>query len=360
MPITLPSIALLFLAAVVSALLIRRMIAVAVLDTPVHRSAHTQPTPKGGGVGVIGAFLLVLPPLRATLGLPAFTTPVGVLWVAVAALAIVSWIDDVKQWSPWVKLGAQIGAAMLVTACSPPLPGPLGLWIGAAIALPWLLFVTNAVNFMDGLNGLVSGVLCLSFACLALLPSPTAASDLRAESALLACTLLAFLPFNFPRARIFMGDVGSQSCGLLVGAAALSGVRLDASGLFDPSTAIEVLCLTAGLLYDVGITLCRRALAGERLLEAHRGHLYQVAYRVGMPRTTVALIHWGFVLWGATWFTLLRPSLITTCVTTGSTTMEEGGHLSGLLLLLALIALPQLIWTGVVVSLERRRPVGRW
>ncbi|GBQ95136.1 undecaprenyl-phosphate alpha-N-acetylglucosaminephosphotransferase [Acetobacter nitrogenifigens DSM 23921 = NBRC 105050] len=360
MPITLPSIALLLLAAMISALLIRRMIAVAVLDTPVHRSAHTQPTPKGGGVGVIGAFLLVLPPLRATLGLPALTAHVAVLWVAVAALAIVSWIDDVKQWSPWVKLAAQIGAAMLVTACVSPLPGPLGAWVGAAIALPWLLFVTNAVNFMDGLNGLVSGVLCLSFACLALLPSAAATTGLRAESALLACTLLAFIPFNFPRARIFMGDVGSQSCGLLIGAAALAGVRPDASGLFDPSTAIEVLCLIAGLLYDVGVTLCRRALAGERLLEAHRGHLYQVAYRVGMPRTTVALIHWGFVLWGATWFTLLRPSFIAMGAATGTTTAEAVGHISALLSLLGLIALPQLVWTSVVVSLERRRPLDRW
>lgn len=345
------SLGLLILAYGIAALLCRRMIAVAVLDTPGHRSSHSTPTPKGGGVGVVGAFLILFFPMRHMCGLAAFTPDALALWVAVALLAAVSWLDDVYQWRPTIKLAAQIISALLVAAATLPLSSLSSSTIVMAafvLAVTWTVFVTNAVNFMDGLNGLVSGSLCLTFLCLALPFWPSDTVELRLSAALLAFGLLAFLPLNFPRARIFLGDVGSQPCGLLVATAALFLATPDiAPKIPDIHAGLLVPCLTAGLLYDVAFTLIRRGCMGEKLLQAHRGHLYQIAFRSGVPMPVVSLLHWGFVLWGGAAYALF------------SLPAREGA-LNGDLLTVALVILPQLLWTAFVVLRVQRHPVGRW
>jgi UDP-GlcNAc:undecaprenyl-phosphate GlcNAc-1-phosphate transferase len=111
---------------------------------------------------------------------------------------------------------------------------------------------------------------------------------------LLAAGLAGFLPFNFPRARIFMGDVGSQFSGFILAILAVVASRLDNVEL----SFLIVPMLLSGVLFDVAFTLIRRAIAGERLTEPHRGHLYQVAHRSGLPAVTVALVHWGFAGFG--------------------------------------------------------------
>ncbi|GBR08759.1 MraY family glycosyltransferase [Acetobacter oeni] len=332
-----------------ASLLIRRMIAIAVLDTPGHRSAHTSPTPKGGGIGVIGAFLLFFIPLRTACDLPPLTIEAGGLWIAVALLAVVSWLDDVYQWPPLIKLTTQLFAAIIVTLTMLPVDAfssPLILCGAVVASIIWLVFVTNAVNFMDGLNGLVAGSLCLTFLCLTLPGWPADSLDTRLVAALIAFGLLAFLPYNFPHARIFLGDVGSQSCGLLTGTAALSFMTNGSHEMLSSlDSALLVPCLIAGLLYDVTITLIRRAIVGEKILQAHRGHLYQVACRSGVPMPVVSLIHWGFVIWGGCVFALVGHTITAA---------------SGITIIFALIALPQLAWTIFVLLRIRQHPVGRW
>ena len=100
--------------------------------------------------------------------------------------------------------------------------------------------------------------------------------------------------------------------------------------------------LLCGVLYDVAFTLCRRWQAGDRLHQAHRGHLYQVAFRAGMPAALVTLLHWGFVLWGAA---------IALSAAHGRITMP---------LAVTLALAPQLAWTGMVIRLARRAAIGRW
>lgn len=342
-----PALGLLLLAYVISALLCRRMIAVAVLDTPGHRSAHTAPTPKGGGVGVIGAFLLLFFPMRYLCGVPALTPDSVTFWCAIAFLAIISWLDDVYQWSPLIKLAAQILSAIMVTAAILPMGGfasPAWFLVAAVGATLWTVFVTNAVNFMDGLNGLVSGTLCLAFLCLALPFWPSDTPELRLIAALLTFGLLAFLPLNFPHARIFLGDVGSQACGLLIATAMLVlATPAIAPAIPDLHAALLVPCLIAGLLYDVAFTLVRRAFAGEKLLQAHRGHLYQIAFRSGVPMPVVTLLHWGFVLWGAGMYALLSLPPV-----------------ESVWLTIAAVVLPQLVWTAFVLLRVKKHPVGRW
>ena len=133
---------------------------------------------------------------------------------------------------------------------------------------------------------------------------------------------------NFPKARIFMGDVGSQAGALVI-----------AWGAMQPShtSTLIVLAVLSGVLWDVLFTLARRARAGDRLTEAHRGHLYQLAIRSGLPMPLVTIVYWGFALWGAV-ACLANEWLVTAL----------------------LILLPQLCWTGYICTRARARVQDRW
>ena len=203
-------------AALLSAIVVRAMIGVAVLDVPGHRSAHSRPTPKGGGVGVMAAFLLGLP-LAQWLQAGAQGRASLCLLGAAGCMAVFSWLDDLRQFPPISKLLVQVAAALLVLGGILPLPGHAA---GLVAGFCWLLFVTNALNFIDGLNGLAAGSMAL--ACLFIGLVVPGAGRLEADAAcLLAAGLLGFLPFNMPRGRIFLGDVGSQGAGLVVAALGL-------------------------------------------------------------------------------------------------------------------------------------------
>ncbi len=282
-----------------SAVVVWVMIGVGALDHPGERSSHAVPTPKGGGVGIVAAFMAGMAGLAVT-----GVHPPGMLTVMAASglMAGVSYMDDVRLWNFAVKLAAQLAATGLVLASGIwlrvvhlPWFGTVHTgWAGVPLTAAWILFVTNAVNFIDGLNGLASG--CGFVACLflAVAAGPAAGGTVFLPALFLAAGIAGFLPFNYPRARIFMGDVGSQFCGFLL---AVLGVA--ASTLAAPSlSALLMPMLLLPLLADVALTLLRRARDGERLTQAHRGHFYQVANRAGIPAWAVTLIYWGLTVWG--------------------------------------------------------------
>lgn len=305
-------------AVVLCNLLILLMIRAGVLDHPVARSSHTRPTPKGGGIGIVGAFILCLPPAlyeaHASMRIvPAIT---GLL-VGMILLGTVSWLDDVRPFPARYKLAAQFVATIAAA-------------IGTGATLPELIpfvlaavFITNALNFIDGINGLASGVMAISALVLA------STGLMPVAFVLLAVCLLSFLPYNFPKARIFMGDVGSQPVGLAIAWGGMTG--------FGTGSAVLVIALLSGVLWDVTFTLARRARAGERLAQAHRGHLYQLAVRSGLPVPLVTCLYWGFALWGAAAFA------------TGQ-----------IITMVLMIVLPQLAWTGYVCTRARTRVQDRW
>jgi UDP-GlcNAc:undecaprenyl-phosphate GlcNAc-1-phosphate transferase len=283
---------LLFLGlAVLSAVLVRLMISVGALDVPVARSSHAVPTPKGGGVGIVAAFavgtMFSLHGVGGLLELPVLG--------AVLVLAWVSYLDDVHGWPFAAKLAAQLGAAGVAMGCGHvvrflPWPGLVGIplgYVGAALTLGWFLFVTNAVNFIDGLNGLAGG--CTLVACL--LAVVAAPHSLGYQAGALAAGMAGFLPFNYPRARIFMGDVGSQVCGFLLADFAVVAARDTQAFLVVPLALLPILA-------DVAFTLVRRAAQGARLTQAHRGHLYQVAQRSFMGAAWISALYWAFSAWG--------------------------------------------------------------
>ncbi|GAN89275.1 undecaprenyl-phosphate alpha-N-acetylglucosaminephosphotransferase [Gluconobacter frateurii M-2] len=303
-------------AALLCMVLVALMIRAGVMDHPVHRSSHTRPIPKGGGIGIIGAFLLCLPPALYLTHQSFFTGPILGLIGGVILLATVSWLDDLYSFPARYKLAAQfIAAALAAFGSGASLPLTVLFVLGA-------VFIANALNFIDGINGLASGVMALSALFLA-------ASGIQpVVFVLFAICLLVFLPWNFPKARIFMGDVGSQSGALIIAWGAMQPHHL---------TAMLTLALLSGVLWDVLFTLARRARAGDHLAQAHRGHLYQLAVRSGMPMPLVTVIYWGFVLWGAIACIAGQP------------------WKTGLLVLL-----PQLCWTGYICTRAKARVQDRW
>ncbi len=328
--------------AAVSAATVRFMIARGPIDRPDARKAHTRPVPKGGGVGIVLAFLVGIAFLYAFADFARLADGYfrGLILASVA-IAGVALLDDVWNGPFTIKLGAQIGAALLavgsglvVDRLNLPGLGSVALGLAAApLTLCWIVFMTNAVNFMDGLNGLVPGVCALAGTILAVLAAVMGGWFVYAAGGLLAAGLVGFLPFNFPRARIFLGDVGSQFCGFVLAVLTIAAGRFQGVEL----SVILVPMLLMGLLFDVAFTLVRRTLNGDRVTTPHRSHLYQIAHRAGVPATAVTLVHWGFVLWGAA-----------CCVLFLATT----GPLRPAAVLAVLI--PQSIWAAFVIRRGQR------
>jgi UDP-GlcNAc:undecaprenyl-phosphate/decaprenyl-phosphate GlcNAc-1-phosphate transferase len=334
--------------ALLSALIVRLMIAVRIMDRPDPRKAHDRPTPKGGGVGIVAAFLLGIAILYqfaefARLAHPYF---LGVIQASVA-IAVVAFLDDLFDWPFTIKLGVQLLAALVAIASGLwieglriPYVGAVGIgWLGIPVTLGWLLFCTNAVNFIDGLNGLASGVALIASLFLAVIAARLGGWFAYAAAGLLAAGIVGFLPFNFPRARIFMSDVGSQFCGFMLAVLGVVASRFDGAEL----SFLLVPMLLSGVLYDVAFTLVRRSMARERVTQPHRGHLYQVAHRAGVPAEAVAVIHWGFAAFGGAccvWF-IAAPTALKPVIPFAT-------------------LVPQLAWTWFVTTRAHRAGLERW
>lgn len=245
-----------------------------VLDRPNDRSSHLVPTPRGGGIALIGSVLLAWIVL-AQRGY----VPLAVIGVSLAAglLALVSWIDDLGGLSPIARLFAQAAAVAVGVLALPETQNGLQGWLGAAayfaaIGLLWIWW-TNLFNFMDGIDGLAGSEAAAIGGGLLLFASIGAGADV--QLALLAAGIvgaaIGFLVWNWSPAQIFLGDVGSAPLGYLLGFLLL--------GLAVHGRWKIALILPLYFLADATITLVRRLLRGERVWQPHRQHYYQQAVR---------------------------------------------------------------------------------
>jgi UDP-GlcNAc:undecaprenyl-phosphate GlcNAc-1-phosphate transferase len=292
------------LLALLSAGAVRLMIAYPILDKPNARSAHKVPTPRGGGVGVVMAFVVGMIVLYqvAQFARIAERQFLGVILAAVA-IAAVALVDDIRAISARFRLVAQCAAALVAVASGlaiTRLAMPWGTvvelgWLAPVVTLVWIVGCTNAVNFMDGLDGLVGGTLLIVSAALCMISAVQGGWFVYAAALFLAAGFAGFLPFNLHPARIFMGDVGSQFAGFVLAVLAVASARFDVQQM----SFLIVPLLMFGLLFDAAFTLARRALMGARVTEGHRTHLYQLAQRSGMGVRRVAAVYWGFALWHA-------------------------------------------------------------
>jgi UDP-N-acetylmuramyl pentapeptide phosphotransferase/UDP-N-acetylglucosamine-1-phosphate transferase len=276
-----------------------------VLDHPNERSLHALPTPRTGGIGIV-AGLLAGALVAATAGAGDAGLASGVLvpvsggagigvlapvLLCAGAVAAVSFVDDLRPISPLPRLAVQVGAALgLVVAGVYPgtveVPGAVWAWpawLAVGVSVLATVWMTNLYNFMDGMDGFAGGMTVAGFAALAVLGLIGGRADYALASAVVAAAAAGFLLFNFPPARIFMGDVGSSTLGFLAAAFALWGSR---EGLFPLWMAALVF---SPFVVDATVTLLRRTLAGERVWQAHRTHYYQRLVRLGWTHRKAVL-----------------------------------------------------------------------
>jgi len=266
------------LALVFTGLLRRYALANSIIDIPNARSSHSQPTPRGGGVAIVVSFLLAMPLLSiAGVASWSFCLALGGAGLFIAALGFLD--DHGHIAARWRLLGHFAGAiwALVWLGGLPPLTMfgmslDLG-WLGHALAAIYLVWMLNLYNFMDGIDGIASvEAVCVCVGG-ALLFAVVGQSSSAAVPLLLACAVLGFLFWNFPPARIFMGDAGSGFLGIALGVMSLQAAWV------APQLLWSWIILLGVFVVDATFTLLRRLLRGDKVYEAHRSHAYQYASR---------------------------------------------------------------------------------
>lgn len=259
-----------------------------VLDIPNARSSHTRPTPRGGGV----AFVLVFSLFAAISTALPINTPPGT-WAVISAcliVAVTGFIDDHRPLpARWRLVGHAAGAGILLWSFGgvPALtlfgyPVDFGL-AGGVIGLLYIIWLLNLYNFMDGIDGLAAAqTLCVALGGAALY-GLLGHTQLIWLPLLLAGSVTGFLVWNFPPAKIFMGDAGSGFLGITLAAFSLR------AGHIDPNLFYCWLILSGVFICDATLTLLRRLVNGEKVYQAHRSHAYQYAARHYASHKTVTL-----------------------------------------------------------------------
>lgn len=248
------------------------------MDIPNARSSHSVPTPRGGGVAIVLAFTLALFMLlfAGLMASPVFAAIAG----AGAVIAIIGFMDDHGHIAARWRLLGHFAASIWLLFWMGGLPAvelfghafDLG-WLGNVLAAFYLVWLLNLYNFMDGIDGIASvEAICVCLgACLLYWIAGNV--ELIWAPLLLAAAVAGFLFWNFPPAKIFMGDAGSGFLGIVLGALSIQAAWASADMLWG------WLILLGVFIVDATFTLFRRLLRGDKVYEAHRSHAYQYASR---------------------------------------------------------------------------------
>jgi UDP-N-acetylmuramyl pentapeptide phosphotransferase/UDP-N-acetylglucosamine-1-phosphate transferase len=269
-----------------------------IIDIPNERSSHTNPTPRGGGLGIVivcsAGWLLY-----AYLGSGEWQT---LLPFSIGALLVagISWIDDLRSLPNWLRFAVHSLVAMLALInfgywdnLSLPLIGELHIgWFGVPVTFIWIVGLINAYNFMDGIDGIAGGQAVVAATGWAVVGWLTHQPLVVAMGLLLAASSLGFLFHNWSPARIFMGDVGSAFLGYTF--AVLPVIEYRA----DPRAVVVGILLLWPFLFDSTFTFLRRLRNGENVFAAHRSHLYQRLVIIGYSHARISLLYIGLALIG--------------------------------------------------------------
>lgn len=297
-----------------------------VLDIPNDRSSHTIPTPRGGGLAIIITWFGGISWLFVKGEIAA---PLYYAFLSGIPLVIISFLDDHRSLNPGIRFAFQaisaIGALYF-------LHGLFLVDLGfASVHLPWLwtpvafvaiLWSINFFNFLDGIDGYIATEIVFIGGALYLLFGDVTAM-------VMLVTTLGFLLWNWQRAKIFMGDVGSTLLGFNVAVFAIWYQQQEITSV------LNFLILTSVFWFDATITLYRRWRNGEKLSEAHRKHAYQRIVQAGFShqRTVITALLLNLIGLVLVWMSILKPEWV-----------------------IAFLAVDILILAGVLKMIDRKRP----
>ncbi len=261
-----------------------------ILDHPNERSLHTQPTPRSGGIAVLGGIAAG----GMVLGYATYPENRELLVLFISALPIMmaAFWDDRFGVTPTVRLLVHfLAAAMLILAGFIPaltvLPGltwNLPPFAAISVLLLFVVWMINLYNFMDGMDGFAGGMTVIGFMSFAILGWQADHTVFTGASLLIVGATLGFLVFNFPPAKIFLGDTGSSTLGFLAAAFSLWGSH---DGLFPLWLAVFIF---SPFVVDATVTLGRRLLHGEKIWRPHKTHYYQKLVQLGWGHRKTLLV----------------------------------------------------------------------
>ena len=276
-----------------------------VFDVPNERSSHRRPTPRGGGLAIVGVVL-------AGWVLFEIFNP-SVPWVTSATfafasclIAAVSWVDDIRSLPARVRFAVQsLGAILAMVSFGVwetlTIPGlgaiPLG-WLGLPVTFLWIVGVTNAYNFMDGIDGIAGSQALVAGMGWAFLGWLSGVPFISVLGLLVAASSLGFLVHNWSPARIFMGDVGSAFLGYTFAVLPLMMKSFSQNEMVSDRAFFIGILMLWPFVADTAFTMVRRLRLGENIFTAHRMHLYQRLITLGFSHRSVTVCYAALALAG--------------------------------------------------------------
>jgi UDP-N-acetylmuramyl pentapeptide phosphotransferase/UDP-N-acetylglucosamine-1-phosphate transferase len=265
---------------------------VRLMDKAGERSLHEGVIPRSGGIAILLAlvcgFVLAPASVQDLLSLPVIA--------ALLAMCAVSLADDVFALPPGLRLVMQLLIAAFIVFFAKlffTFGDILPLWLAQGLTLLGMVWMVNLYNFMDGMDGFASGMAIIAFSTLAYIGLHQHDMDYAMLNTVLITAVAGFWCFNFPPARIFMGDIGSTSMGLLAAAISLLGWQRGLFPLWVPAV------LFSPFWIDATYTVLKRMARGERFWLAHRSHFYQRLVLSGLSHRQVVLAEYALMLAGA-------------------------------------------------------------
>lgn len=264
-----------------------------VIDIPKdNRRIHKKPIPLLGGLAIYFSFILTL-----ILKSGSVTKSETGIIIGATIIVIGGFLDDKFDIRPWQKLLIQIVAAVSLIVygirieriTNPISSAELYINIGILfipLTIIWVVGITNALNLIDGLDGLAAGVAFISAVTIFIIASFNDRSEAAVLTSILAGAILGFLPYNFNPATIFMGDTGAQLLGFLLAAISIEGAIKSAA-----TFAIAVPILALGIpIYDILFAMIRRKLNGRPIMQADKGHLHHRLLDMGLTQRQAVII----------------------------------------------------------------------
>ena len=264
-----------------------------VVDQPDARRLNKRPIPRLGGLAI---FLGILVPSLAFLDLSGEMR--GIL-LGAAVACVVGAVDDFRGLAPLPKLAGQVAAASIPCAFGVwvdhftfPFLGAVDLpaWVGMPLTVVWIVAVMNMVNFLDGMDGLASGVCAIAGLTFATLALSLGKIDAAVLSAIVAGACIGFLRHNFFPARIFMGDSGALVLGFTLATVSVAGLLKTASTV----VLVLPLLILAVPIIDTSFVVAKRLKYRQPISSADRSHLHHRFMDIGFSQRRAAVTMWAW------------------------------------------------------------------